>query len=788
MRGVAHLPIVLLPGALLGLNAAELPPPAQAKADFARDIKPLFDRSCISCHGPEKPKSGFRLDSREAALRGGEHGKAILPGDSANSPLVLVVAGAHPDIERMPPKGKGDPLTPQEISLLRAWIDQGAEWPQAALAGPQTVAVAMPELRWISVNGDEHKFREHFWMKEGFHAGLQSFFIEDNSDANSRITMEGRLYPDDEDFRLALRYDRFNVGFIDVGFDEYRKYYDDSGGYYPFARPIFSLSRELGLRTGRAWIDFGRALPDAPKLTVGYEYQFRQGTKSTLEWGPVTLTLVPVVPPPPNVFARNIYPAFKDVDEGVHIVKFDASHEIDGLYLEDNFRAEFYDLKTQRHNDVSMTAGQTAPSQLELLNETHNEFLAVNALHMEKELRDWWLVSAGYLYSTVDADASFKQTTLHQSGLPISGDFWRTHSIILSQHSLLLNANTRLGPWEHVTFSAGVQSEWVTQAGIGGVEFDTGLPPVFATTNAATLDANLHKHTLQEQAALRYTGLPFTAVFAEGRLEQSWAGNFEEQIGGHDPFIHDTDIDSNLQDWRAGFYSAPLPRVSFGGHFRYRDKRTDYDDNIDNTAAYPAFITERDVKTREVEAYVAWRPLNWLKTKLSYQLLDTDFHSATDPIPGITPGGPLQAGTFNADVYGLNLVLTPFSRWSVSGTFNYYDSRSGSAHNDVPSVQPYRGDIYSAVASTTYMLSTNTDLTATYSFSRAAYAQNNFAAGLPLGIGYDWHVVQAGISRRFRHVTANLQYAFYDYAEPSTRGFNDYTAHAIFATITIRWP
>src|SRR5436190_5176925 len=214
MRRIAGLPIVLLPGAVLGINAAELPPPAETKVDFARDIKPLFDRSCIQCHGPEKAKSGFRLDNREAALRGGDNGKAILPGDSANSPLVLVVAGLHPDIERMPPKGKGDPLTAEEISLLRAWIDQGAEWPEAAIAGPQTVASATPELRWISVNGDEHKFREHFWMKEGFHAGLQNFFIQDKPDADSTITLEGRLYPDDEDFRMALRYERINVGYI----------------------------------------------------------------------------------------------------------------------------------------------------------------------------------------------------------------------------------------------------------------------------------------------------------------------------------------------------------------------------------------------------------------------------------------------------------------------------------------------------------------------------------------------------------------------------------------------
>jgi len=92
------------------------------------------------------------------------------------------------------------------------------------------------------------------------------------------------------------------------------------------------------------------------------------------------------------------------------------------------------------------------------------------------------------------------------------------------------------------------------------------------------------------------------------------------------------------------------------------------------------------------------------------------------------------------------------------------------------------------MASATYMLTTNTDLTASYTLSKADYAQNNFTAGLPLGINYDWQMIQAGIVRRFKRATANLQYAFYDYAEPSSAGFNDYTAHAIFATLTLHWP
>src|SRR5687768_7060997 len=81
-------------------DASKIPPPAQRQIDFARDIQPIFERSCLQCHGPEKPKSGFRLDSREAALKGGQNGIAIIGGDSTNSPLIHIVGGVHEDIER----------------------------------------------------------------------------------------------------------------------------------------------------------------------------------------------------------------------------------------------------------------------------------------------------------------------------------------------------------------------------------------------------------------------------------------------------------------------------------------------------------------------------------------------------------------------------------------------------------------------------------------------------------------------------------------------------------------
>jgi mono/diheme cytochrome c family protein len=117
-------------GAELKIDPAALPPPAARDVDFAKDVQPIFAGHCHQCHDVRKQRGGFRLDDREAALRGGENfNPSIKPGRSAESPLIHLVAGLIPDMN-MPPKGEA--LTREQIGVLRAWIDQGARWPEPA--------------------------------------------------------------------------------------------------------------------------------------------------------------------------------------------------------------------------------------------------------------------------------------------------------------------------------------------------------------------------------------------------------------------------------------------------------------------------------------------------------------------------------------------------------------------------------------------------------------------------------------------------------------------------------
>ena len=106
----------------------KLPPPAsKTGVTYDADIKPIFEKSCFKCHGAEKQKGKLRLDSLSAAKKGGEDGDVLSAGKSEKSRLVHSVARILDDDDNMPPEGKGDPLTKDQIGLIRAWIDQGAK-------------------------------------------------------------------------------------------------------------------------------------------------------------------------------------------------------------------------------------------------------------------------------------------------------------------------------------------------------------------------------------------------------------------------------------------------------------------------------------------------------------------------------------------------------------------------------------------------------------------------------------------------------------------------------------
>ena len=138
---------LMFAGVMVGQTPAAGAP--VGKVDFATDVLPILRTNCVECHGPLKQRAGMRLDRRSSVMK--EFTRRVVPGSSANSFLYHRVMGEYGS--QMPPDGA---LKADQIAILKAWIDQGAEWPDALAneidrPAPDAKAIAMVEML---VNGD----------------------------------------------------------------------------------------------------------------------------------------------------------------------------------------------------------------------------------------------------------------------------------------------------------------------------------------------------------------------------------------------------------------------------------------------------------------------------------------------------------------------------------------------------------------------------------------------------------------------------------------------------------
>ena len=123
---------------------------------YEKDVEPIFANKCQYCHSGSVKESKFDLGTYEALMTSGKRGKAVVPGKSAES--LLVQLAGRTKKPTMPPKGE-EPLTPQELALIKLWIDQGAKAPTSVRERPKVILGALPPgvhpVRAVAVSTDK---------------------------------------------------------------------------------------------------------------------------------------------------------------------------------------------------------------------------------------------------------------------------------------------------------------------------------------------------------------------------------------------------------------------------------------------------------------------------------------------------------------------------------------------------------------------------------------------------------------------------------------------------------
>jgi len=780
--------VLLLIGACLGcVNAARATAPRPI--DFHRDIRPIFEVSCLRCHGAERPRGGFRLDNRDAALRGGDYGPVLIPGNSAESLLIAYVAHEEPGME-MPPIGQGEPLTTDQVELLRAWIDQGAQWPEASLP-PRRLRLDT-SVQWIGVQGSQDQFRAHTSQQDGWSGGLTRFDYEEWVDADTSLRADGRSLINQGDYGLTLELRRRDVGFARVQVETWQSHDDVHGWYYAPYASTPSLDRELETRHGRAGLTLGWTPRRWPQITVGYEYQWKEGDQSSLSWGTVS-------PDPLDDPGKAIQPGWVALEEAVHRWTLEIEKSWNTGLVADQLFLDLYDRQSQ-----GTYPGDSAADLLGRYREDYDHRHVVNVLRAENQFTDWLFLSGGYLFSHLEGDGAISQSLESMTGTfpPFPGD--AAPDLLVRQRSHTFNANALAGAWHGFRLTGGLQSEWQNHDGLG-----QWIAPGFPDPNSGRNSSDQDRLTLDQTVGLQYDRLPYTVLHAEGRWQQQWVDHYESaslEDGFADTrdFQRQTDAQGRRQRYALSATVSPWTPLSLDAGYRWESRATTYDHRFDRDASpdptaagngYPAFIRSRVIEGDEVDLRVAWRVVRGLRISLKYGYSQRDTRSDTDPSlvaafpdPVFYPGGHILSGQETAHSASAAFTLIPWKRLHLSSSLTYTDSRLETGGDDGARLAPYDGQVVSVLSSANLVVNRSTDLRISHSFARADYQPQQLSDGLPLGMRYTWHTLSPALIRRLSpSTTVTLRYGFFDYREPTFDGARDYTAHLVLAGLSWRW-
>jgi hypothetical protein len=665
------------------------------------------------------------------------------------------------------------------------------------------------------VNGDKAQFQRRQGMAAGTFGGIEDFHWEQKVGKRGLFSIDGRGIFDNHDYALKLQLSEPDKGYIQFGYREFRTWYDGSGGFFPGGtNHWFGLyNDELHVDRGEVWFEGGLRIPGVPELTLRYSHEFRDGRKDSTVWGDTALL---GLPGPNNL--RGIVPSFWKIDEERDIVALDAKHTISKTAVGAGIRYDRINYVNslnihRRPGELTGTATQAADRFVTQRQEFESDVWNARAFS-ETRFNDHVLFTSGYSFTTLDTDVGgsriygadydpvydplFARRQQRDEGfLDLNGGSQ------IKQH--VANLNLMFTPIDFLVIVPSLRIEHQDQEGESSfIETTVGAPPARTTIEEPLLNTRERGFTdVSEELEIRYTGVTNWVFYARGEWLQG-EGDLKERQADDDPdspaptnsiILRDTDSTRFTQKYVAGINWYPFRRMNLAAQYYHKQRENDYDHIVDSTPndpannnRYPAFLTDQDFITDDVNFRITLRPfINLtLVTRYDFQLstIDTkaDFLSE------------VQSGEMTTHIISQSIGWTPLARLFFQGSFNYSldELETGANHfigsatnNLVPSSQ---NDYWNASALIGYALDDKTQVQLQYSFYHANNYVDNSLFSQPYGAASEEHGITATFIRQLtKNLRWTLKYGFFKNRDILSGHHNDYTAHLVYSSMQYRF-
>lgn len=675
---------------------------------------------------------------------------------------------------------------------------QGYRWVVVALG----LAVSVAEAQVVTsgtfavsgtgvlLDGDQPAFQQRFRQRKDAFGGLENFSVAKTTDS-SMFRFEARVIPGNEDYRLSTRWEKFDAFYVEANYNQFRTYYDGSGGRLLPRDIAFSWFDE-NLATDRSFLtlELGTLAPDRVQWKLRYERNAREGTKNSIRWGDSNLAGAPLVP-------RAFVPSYYLLDEVRDAFVIEAGQRTD----ETNWRATGRYERTRYDN---RHVGRRRPLEAQDRYVTSRDGAEVDlwSAHgfYERIVHEKLRVSAGGLATSIDTDlfgskiygttpdAEYSPTfTGRQAG--DVGYFGLSGGSQLRQY--VGNVNLVYQPLKYVTIRPGLKYDHLRRdSGEQHTDTDFGGGAAGAAIQRQIEGSSRDSwNELTEELEVkfnRWTDLPvnFRAQWNQG------TGNLVEQSmllpNAARVLDRETEYERIGQRYTANATWYARPGLTIGANAGYRLKIADYEhrrDSSNNLAGpdrYPGFIIDQDIESREAGVRLSWRPASMLSLVTRYQHQRATVTTTMGVLPEI------ENGNLRRHAFTQSVTWSPTARLYFLGMVNLtYDQLH---------VPPHRltfnsdNNYVSGSLGAGYAVGKKSDLYLDLNHYRADNYTDNVAVTLPMGAGQTTQsAFLTWVLRHSEHLVYTAKYGFARNRDGMFGGQNDFDAHIFYGKVQYKF-
>ena len=669
----------------------------------------------------------------------------------------------------------------------------------AAAAAEAEGSITMAPVRYVFVDGDSGRFRAHHWMNDGYVGGLKDASGHFTLPDGTEVSGEGHALIDANDLGAELSVKKEALGFFNFDYQEFRKYFDTSGGAYRRFATLQSpdSDKDLRLDIGKFGLETGLTLEGWPELALEYEREFKDGIKSRLTW-----TAAKEIGE-----TRNIGPSWQEIDETVDSFAVKANHDLAGFALHGEQQWEFVRAENTREEKFLATTGVASDTKIRQQAQAPEAIVLTTTLGGERSfLEDKVVVSSGYHFNHLKNREMETGTELSAAG--VRTNYSRGENKIdaradndYDSHTWV--QNVMVSPWQTVSFGAKLKSEVITRHGYSTYPWYSE----YVTSPEAFDEVMDHQEVTQsdmkaarwgEGFSLRFTGVPRTALYTELELEQSRMLLREDRksLDGPDTgddsvatevFQRETVTEVRRGTWTLGGRTNPWRFLDLTTQVRRRVYNNDYDDQRETAGSgRSVFFDGQSVHTDEFSTRITFKPCRWFRPSFRYQLRADKYATRAENQQIVKTESLSNIYTFDVMMQPLRDLVTTatFSRQTASTTTPArLASLSPGGGLRTYNIPRFNADVNTWLLGADYTFKPNITLNGTLQYSWADNFNDYANTGMPYGADFHKLDLSTGIKwspTNMPDTSVGAEYGLYTYNPNENVEAGEYTAHMIW--------